>query len=97
MSSEAHQKVTASHLRRNAYLYVRQSTVRQVLENRESTEVFRAGATRPYRMGRPANERCAGRLRPGSSALGGHHRSQEPHSEPRETGPTTPSSRKKGL
>lgn len=27
MSSEAHQKVSASHLRRNAYLYVRQSTV----------------------------------------------------------------------
>jgi DNA invertase Pin-like site-specific DNA recombinase len=38
MSSEAHQKVTASHLRRNAYLYVRQSTMRQVLENTESTQ-----------------------------------------------------------
>jgi DNA invertase Pin-like site-specific DNA recombinase len=32
------QKVEASHLRRNAYLYVRQSTPRQVLENVESTE-----------------------------------------------------------
>ena len=29
MSSEAHQKVTASHLRRNAYLYVRQSKIRR--------------------------------------------------------------------
>jgi len=35
---ETHQKVTASHLKRNAYLYVRQSTPRQVLENTESTE-----------------------------------------------------------
>jgi len=38
MSAEAHQKVTASHLRRSAYLYVRQSTVRQVFENTESTK-----------------------------------------------------------
>src|SRR4051812_130384 len=30
-------KVTAEHLRRQAYLYVRQSTLRQVHENREST------------------------------------------------------------
>ncbi len=32
------QKVTASHLARKAYLYVRQSSPRQVLENRESTQ-----------------------------------------------------------
>jgi len=32
-----HEKVTVSHLRRDAYLYVRQSTVRQVFENTEST------------------------------------------------------------
>jgi DNA invertase Pin-like site-specific DNA recombinase/DNA-binding XRE family transcriptional regulator len=32
-----HGKVTAEHLRRNAYLYVRQSTLQQVLENTEST------------------------------------------------------------
>jgi DNA invertase Pin-like site-specific DNA recombinase len=31
-------KVTHSHLERNAYVYVRQSTPRQVLENTESTE-----------------------------------------------------------
>jgi DNA invertase Pin-like site-specific DNA recombinase len=38
MSTEAHQKVTASHLERSAYLYVRQSTMRQVFENTESTQ-----------------------------------------------------------
>ena len=37
MTQSIHQKVTASHLRRDAYLYVRQSTVRQVFENTEST------------------------------------------------------------
>jgi DNA invertase Pin-like site-specific DNA recombinase len=31
-------KVTAEHLQRTAYLYVRQSTLRQVLENTESTQ-----------------------------------------------------------
>jgi DNA invertase Pin-like site-specific DNA recombinase len=38
MSPDAHQKVTASHLKRDAYLYVRQSTMRQVFENTESTQ-----------------------------------------------------------
>jgi DNA invertase Pin-like site-specific DNA recombinase len=38
MTYEAHQKVKNSHLRRNAYLYIRQSTLRQVLENTESTQ-----------------------------------------------------------
>ena len=36
--SDSHQKVTARHLARSAYLYVRQSTMRQVVENTESTE-----------------------------------------------------------
>lgn len=31
-------KITASHLKRNAYLYIRQSTLRQVFENTESTK-----------------------------------------------------------
>jgi DNA invertase Pin-like site-specific DNA recombinase len=31
-------KITADHIRRNAYLYVRQSTLRQVAENGESTQ-----------------------------------------------------------
>ncbi|NJD63088.1 MAG: recombinase family protein, partial [Deltaproteobacteria bacterium] len=38
MNPEQHLKVTASHLKRLAYLYVRQSTLRQVLENTESTK-----------------------------------------------------------
>ena len=38
MTHDAHQKVKASHLKRTAYLYVRQSTLRQVLENTESTQ-----------------------------------------------------------
>jgi DNA invertase Pin-like site-specific DNA recombinase len=36
--STGQQKVTARHLTRSAYLYVRQSTMRQVIENTESTE-----------------------------------------------------------
>ncbi len=38
MNTETHQKITATHLKRNAYLYVRQSTMRQVVENTESTQ-----------------------------------------------------------
>ena len=38
MPAEMSQQVTASHLKRDAYLYVRQSTMRQVRENTESTE-----------------------------------------------------------
>ena len=34
----AESKVTAEHLKRSAYLYIRQSTLRQVLENTESTQ-----------------------------------------------------------
>jgi len=36
MDHLAHQKVTATHLQRLAYLYVRQSSLRQVMENTES-------------------------------------------------------------
>ncbi len=56
MSHDTHQKVTASHLRRNAYLYVRQSTMRQVLENTESTERQYALRQRAVTLGWP-NER----------------------------------------
>jgi DNA invertase Pin-like site-specific DNA recombinase len=38
MTSDTHQKVKAAHLQRNAYLYIRQSTLRQVFENSESTK-----------------------------------------------------------
>ena len=37
MTTDSHEKVNASQLKRNAYLYIRQSTLRQVLENTEST------------------------------------------------------------
>jgi DNA invertase Pin-like site-specific DNA recombinase len=38
MLNESHQKIRAAHLSRDAYLYVRQSTIRQVFENTESTK-----------------------------------------------------------
>src|SRR5216684_3327786 len=38
MSFDVHQKVSADHLRRDAFLYVRQSSLRQVFENTESTK-----------------------------------------------------------
>lgn len=43
------QKVNAEHLKRNAYLYVRQSTPRQVLENSESTKRQYRCANEPSR------------------------------------------------
>ena len=56
MSIEANQKVTASHLKRNAYLYVRQSTLRQVLENTESTQRQYALQQRAVALGWPAGQ-----------------------------------------
>ena len=38
MRADAHQKVKGTHLKRAAYLYIRQSTLRQVFENVESTK-----------------------------------------------------------
>lgn len=37
-STSSHRKIRADHLKRDAYLYVRQSSMRQVLENTESTK-----------------------------------------------------------
>src|SRR5207302_8835763 len=37
MTATMHEKVQVQHLQRNAYVYIRQSTLRQVLENTEST------------------------------------------------------------
>src|SRR5438105_12330518 len=37
-SDRAGEKITTEHLRRDAYLYVRQSTLRQVMENTTSTD-----------------------------------------------------------
>lgn len=53
MNSEAHQKITSAHLSRMAYLYVRQSTLRQVLENTESTQRQYALRERAVALGWP--------------------------------------------
>jgi DNA invertase Pin-like site-specific DNA recombinase len=53
MNGELHQKVTASHLKRDAYLYVRQSTLRQVFENTESTKRQYALRERAVALGWP--------------------------------------------
>ncbi len=52
MSSEQH-KVTAGHLARNAYLHVRQSTLRQVTENTESTHRQYELRNRAHALGWP--------------------------------------------
>src|SRR3954453_17104600 len=49
------QKVNAAHLKRNAYLYVRQSMLRQVLENSESTKRQYALRERAVALGWPSD------------------------------------------
>ncbi len=49
-------KVTASHLARAAYLYVRQSTLRQVVSNSESTQRQYALRQRAVALGWPAEQ-----------------------------------------
>ncbi len=49
----AESKVTAEHLKRAAYLYIRQSTLRQVLENTESTQRQYALRQRAIALGWP--------------------------------------------
>ena len=53
MNSEAYQKITATHLSRMAFLYVRQSTLRQVFENTESTQRQYALRDRAVALGWP--------------------------------------------
>src|ERR1700680_4925611 len=53
MSGEISHKIAAAHLTRNAYLYVRQSTLRQVLENTESTKRQYALRERAVALGWP--------------------------------------------
>lgn len=48
-----HEKVTHEHLRRDAYLYVRQSTLRQVMENTTSTDRQYALRQRAVALGWP--------------------------------------------
>jgi DNA invertase Pin-like site-specific DNA recombinase len=54
VSTDGAVKVTASHLARNAYLYVRQSTLKQVLNNTESTTRQYALRQRAMALGWPA-------------------------------------------
>ncbi len=53
MNGESHQKITTEHLSRVAYLYVRQSTLRQVVENTESTQRQYALRERAVQLGWP--------------------------------------------
>jgi DNA invertase Pin-like site-specific DNA recombinase len=52
-ATDTHSKITAWHLQRDAYLYVRQSTVQQVFENRESTQRQYALRERAVALGWP--------------------------------------------
>src|SRR6202166_596845 len=54
MTTETHSKISAQHLRRDAFLYVRQSTLRQVMENTESTQRQYALRDRAVALGWPA-------------------------------------------
>ena len=53
MENSRTQKVTRRHLERDAYLYVRQSTIRQVFENVESTKRQYALRERAVALGWP--------------------------------------------
>jgi len=53
MINDNAQKVTVDHLKRNAYLYIRQSTLRQVFENTESTKRQYALRERAIALGWP--------------------------------------------
>jgi DNA invertase Pin-like site-specific DNA recombinase len=56
MAADAAHKVTTDHLRRAAYLYVRQSTLRQVVENTTSTDRQYALRQRAVALGWPAEQ-----------------------------------------
>ena len=53
MSTDSPQKISADHLRRDAFLYVRQSSLRQVFENTESTKRQYALRERAVALGWP--------------------------------------------
>lgn len=53
---DTNSKVTDSHLKRDAYLYIRQSTIRQVLENQESTKRQYALRERAIALGWPPEQ-----------------------------------------
>jgi DNA invertase Pin-like site-specific DNA recombinase len=56
MTASMVSKVTAAHLARTAYLYVRQSSLRQVMHNTESTERQYALRQRAVALGWPAEQ-----------------------------------------
>ena len=56
MSFDTADKVSADHLRRDAYLYVRQSTLRQVMENTTSTQRQYGLRHRALALGWPADQ-----------------------------------------
>lgn len=56
MSFDSHPKIAARHLARKAYLYIRQSTLRQVLENTESTQRQYALRQRAVALGWPLDQ-----------------------------------------
>lgn len=53
-NNDPHQKVRADHLKRDAYLYIRQSTLHQVFHNTESTQRQYALKQRAIALGWPA-------------------------------------------
>jgi DNA invertase Pin-like site-specific DNA recombinase len=53
---DSHQKVRAEHLKRDAYLYIRQSTIHQVFHNTESTQRQYALKQRAIALGWPADQ-----------------------------------------
>jgi DNA invertase Pin-like site-specific DNA recombinase len=53
MSFDTHQKVSVDHLRRDAFLYVRQSSLRQMFENTESGKRQYALRDRAVSLGWP--------------------------------------------
>jgi hypothetical protein len=77
LTGDRSQKITPRHLRRQAYLYVRQSTLRQVVENTESTQRQYALRQRAVALGWPIEQvvvidRDLGQsdLRPSAAAAG---------------------------
>ena len=54
MDREMHQKITTQHLQRQAYVYIRQSTLHQVFENTESTHRQYGMRERAVALGWPA-------------------------------------------
>ncbi|MBL6996413.1 recombinase family protein [Desulfobacula sp.] len=56
MMDENNQKITTSHLKRNAYLYIRQSSLKQVMQNTESTQRQYALSQKAITLGWPLEQ-----------------------------------------